>query len=328
MKYLDLEIYHVYNRGARRGRIFFSDEHYRFCLRLIGKYKEKYAINVVCVCLMPNHYHIAVQQRPGGSISRFLQTTFNTYTQSINAELHQGGRLFQGGAKAIAVTMDAQSVRLFRYIHLNPVAARLVQEPEEWEFSDYRAWVGEGSEHSFTDLTVRRQYFESGGQYRDFVEELDDIVRERTMLASYLFDVLEEPFEGRSSVSKATVDAGGPSKGSSLSGGRYLDLIEKEFSDAQIARRQGNEGRARVCARRGAGFAVAWLCKSKGQDVRENDSLKLLKSVQNDQLLALEVREASARLTARITADFKYPFPTDPLDDARIIVDHIKGLVG
>ena len=110
--------------------------------------------------------------------------------------------------------------------------------------------------------------------------------------------------------------------------GSYLELIEKEFADARAARQQGNEGRARVCARRGAGFAVAWLCKSKGQDVRENDSLKLLKSVQNDQLLALEVRKASARLTARITADFKYPFPTDPLDDARIIVDHIKGLVG
>ena len=108
----------------------------------------------------------------------------------------------------------------------------------------------------------------------------------------------------------------------------FLDAIDKELSDAQIARLQGNDGRTRVCARRAAGFAVAWLCTSRGQQVREADSLNLLKSIQTDESLPSDVRDASTRLTARVTPDFKYPFPTDPLDDARVIVDYVKGVLG
>ena len=104
----------------------------------------------------------------------------------------------------------------------------------------------------------------------------------------------------------------------------YLEQIEKEFSAAQDARKQGVEGRARVCARRGAGFAAAWICHSRSQQVRDTDSLNLLKILQSDESLPVAVREASQRLTAKISPDFTYAFATDPIDDARIIVDYVK----
>lgn len=104
----------------------------------------------------------------------------------------------------------------------------------------------------------------------------------------------------------------------------YLELIEKEFTDAQEARQQGNEGRARVCARRCAGFAVSWLCHSRGRDVRDTDSLNLLKNIAADESIPAEVREASERLTAKIRPDFTYAFSTNPVGDARIIVDYVK----
>lgn len=107
----------------------------------------------------------------------------------------------------------------------------------------------------------------------------------------------------------------------------YLEQIEKEFASAKEARKQGKEGRVRVCARRGAGFAIAWLCHSRGQSVRDTDSLNLLKNIQTDESLPVEVREASMRLTAKINQDFTYAFSTDPLDDARIIVDYVKRIV-
>lgn len=108
----------------------------------------------------------------------------------------------------------------------------------------------------------------------------------------------------------------------------YLEKIEKELHTAEETRKQGIEGRARVCARRGAGFAVAWLLTSRGQQVRDTDSLNLLKSLQNDSTIPDEVRAASMRLTARITPHFTYAFSTDPLEDARIIVDYVKRLLG
>jgi HEPN domain-containing protein len=105
----------------------------------------------------------------------------------------------------------------------------------------------------------------------------------------------------------------------------FLDLIEKEFASAREARKQGIESRARVCARRCAGYAVAWLLASRGEQVSEHDSLNLLRSIQPDESIPPKIREASQRLTARVTSDFKYPFPTDPLDDALMIIDYVKG---
>ena len=108
----------------------------------------------------------------------------------------------------------------------------------------------------------------------------------------------------------------------------YLEKIAKEFADAEQARRGGIQGRMRVCARRGAGFAVAWLCTSRGQQVRDTDSLNLLKMIQSDESFPTEIREASKRLTAKINPDFTYAFPTDPLDDAHIIVNYVKKVLG
>jgi hypothetical protein len=107
----------------------------------------------------------------------------------------------------------------------------------------------------------------------------------------------------------------------------YRDLIQKELADARVAREQGNEGRARVCVRRAAGFAIAWLGRHRGQSMNDNNSLALLKSAETDQTLPEDVRAASQRLTARVTPDFKYPFQTDPIDDARIIIDHVVGIL-
>lgn len=107
----------------------------------------------------------------------------------------------------------------------------------------------------------------------------------------------------------------------------YLEKIEKELEDARSARNAGNEGRARVCSRRSAGFAIAWMRNSNGERVNENDSLNLLRSIQSDEVVPAEVREASKRLTAKVTSEFRYPFPTDPIDDARIIVEYVKNLL-
>ncbi len=170
VNYVDNEYYHVYNRGAHQARIFFSDRNYFFCLRLAQKYLEKYAIRISAYCLMPNHYHFLLTQKPGGSISRFLQTTFNAYTQAINKSLSHSGTLFQGKAKSKHVDSDSAILQLVRYIHLNPVEACLVKSPKDWKYSDFTAWI-KPSNSFLTDLSLRETYFRDGHEYESFVQE-------------------------------------------------------------------------------------------------------------------------------------------------------------
>ena len=161
MKYEDNQYYHIYNRGAGKNLIFFSERNYRFCLDLFSKYQNRYCISFVAYCLMPNHYHIVLLQNEGGSITRFLQTVFNGYTQSINNELNWSGTLFESRAKGILIDYDRYLFQVICYDHLNPVFAAMVTKPEDWEFSDYRDWISL-REPRLTNLEFRNDNLRNG----------------------------------------------------------------------------------------------------------------------------------------------------------------------
>jgi len=173
MKYEEDKYYHVYNRGANKNQIFITPDNYQYCIQLFQKYYQQYGVRIYAYCLMPNHYHLLIGQRHGGSVSRFIQTVFNAYTQAFNKIFKRSGTLFQGRVQGIEITTDEYAVRLCRYIHNNPVAARLAAKPEEWMYSDYRVWVDK-TEDPLTSLNLRDGYFKSGSEYKKFMEEYDD----------------------------------------------------------------------------------------------------------------------------------------------------------
>ncbi|MFA5832870.1 MAG: transposase [Bacteroidota bacterium] len=84
MKYENEKYYHVYNRGANRQNIFLKNENYEYCINLLLKYSPQYHVSIFAYCLMPNYYHLLLRQNGNGSIGRFIQTVFNSYTQAFN----------------------------------------------------------------------------------------------------------------------------------------------------------------------------------------------------------------------------------------------------
>jgi REP element-mobilizing transposase RayT len=191
MKYIDGNYYHVYNRGSRKGNIFFSEENYNYLLRLIKTNAKKYSSSIVAYCLMPNHYHLLLFQQESGSISKTLQTTINSYVQAVNKKYHFSGSLFESKVKPILVETDRYLVHLARYIHLNPVKARLVLRPDEWMHSDYSRWIetsslSNGFKPSDRFVALRDSYFGGGEHYKKFVEEYD--YKTDVNLSKYLFE--------------------------------------------------------------------------------------------------------------------------------------------
>ena len=107
-----------------------------------------------------------------------------------------------------------------------------------------------------------------------------------------------------------------------------LAAIERERIAARAAVSSGNDGKARVCARRMAGAALTWLVKVKPGENRAADTMTQLNNLQNDPGAAADVRDAAARLTARVSSDFRYQSPSDPVDDAEIIVRYVLTIAG
>lgn len=122
-------IYHIYNRGCNKDNIFFNEDNYFYLLRKMKEIKVEYEIEIIAYCLMPNHYHLLVQQKTNKSISGFIQKLFNGYVQAINKQQNRSGTLFEGKTKSKLVDEEMYFTHLIRYIHLNPVSSGLVTKP-------------------------------------------------------------------------------------------------------------------------------------------------------------------------------------------------------
>ncbi|MFO1321482.1 MAG: transposase [Burkholderiales bacterium] len=135
-------VYHVTSRGDRREPIFRDDEDREMFLDILAHTLERLDAQVLAYCLMGNHYHLVLHTRQA-NLSRLMRQLNGVYTQDFNRRHGLVGHLFQGRFKAILVDRDAYLLTLCRYVERNPVAARLVPHAGAWEWSSYRAHVGE-----------------------------------------------------------------------------------------------------------------------------------------------------------------------------------------
>ncbi|RLD53651.1 MAG: hypothetical protein DRJ05_16095 [Bacteroidetes bacterium] len=175
-------IYHIYNQGNNRRKIFLDGENYFFFLRKIKTHILPYA-DILAWCLMPNHFHfmvlvneveLPIAKSQGLTSSQALTVrTFNysigimlrSYTRAFNIQNGFSGKLFREKTKAECVNCpdgitppffvkngithinitnhEKQYPQIcFDYIHQNPVKAGLVKHVTYWEFSSTQDYAG------------------------------------------------------------------------------------------------------------------------------------------------------------------------------------------
>ncbi len=175
-------IYHIYNQGNNRRKIFFNRENYLFFLKKIRLHILSYA-DIIAYCLMPNHFHLMVKVKDEGVITggatlsrapssskpdplnKAIGILLASYTRAINKQENRSGSLFRKRTKAECLT-ETNGVEpsffntnsgariniqfpeqqypaiCFNYIHQNPVNAGLTKKAIDWEFSSARDYAG------------------------------------------------------------------------------------------------------------------------------------------------------------------------------------------
>ena len=96
----------------------------------------------------------------------------------------------------------------------------------------------------------------------------------------------------------------------------WEEKIQMEFDRAETARVQGNEGQARVCARRAAGIAIREYYTRRGQSVRTSSAYDLLNLLTEEPRLSPDLKQDATYLTLRVTDEFKLPIDVEILDEA------------
>jgi putative transposase len=140
------------------------------------------SIAVIAYCLMPNYYHFVLRQDGDISIATFVQSIFNSYSKAFNRMWGRKGTLFESAFYAIHVETDEYLLHLCRYIHMNPVVAGLVKQPEEWAYSNFLEWIGRRN-GTLIDLGFARNYFKTKEDYMRFVSEAPSKDMERAVKA-------------------------------------------------------------------------------------------------------------------------------------------------
>jgi putative transposase len=130
-------VYHVVVRGNERAAVFRDDSDRERYLQRLEHYRQKFDLRVLAFCLMGNHVHLAIR-RGQCPLSRAMAGLQSSYTQWFNRRHRRVGHLFQGRYKAFLVQEDVYLLGLVRYIHENPVKARMVETAREYPWSSDR----------------------------------------------------------------------------------------------------------------------------------------------------------------------------------------------
>lgn len=140
--YLKNGIYHLIARGNNQQNIFLKKQDFERFLLKMEIYTKKYSVKIISYCLMKNHIHLLIEQLTELPISKFMQALTVGYAMYFNKKYKRSGHLFQGRFHFSQITTEEYLIHLSRYIHLNPVAAKIVGKPEDYSWSSYKEYLG------------------------------------------------------------------------------------------------------------------------------------------------------------------------------------------
>ncbi|MBU1147498.1 MAG: transposase [Candidatus Omnitrophica bacterium] len=204
--------YHITSRGNERKRVFRNERDYEKFLEYLVKAKERYRCYVYAYVLMSNHYHLLIETTQA-NLSRIMHNINSSYTTYHNVKYKRAGHLFQGRYKSIVVEKESYYLELSRYIHLNPVRAKVVGSPEEYRWSSYRGYLskkGDGcidkekiGEILAMDVKAYREFVHQGVGTKEepFKEVYGGFILGRTDFIKSALDELQDQVEGLNEVS-------------------------------------------------------------------------------------------------------------------------------
>ncbi|MBT9134700.1 MAG: hypothetical protein DDT38_01440 [Firmicutes bacterium] len=161
-------IYHVMVRGINRQEIFLDQEDCLKFLEVLNKCKHDGEYVVLGYCLMVNHVHLLIKEADD-SISVVMKRIGTSYAAWYNKKYRRVGHLFQDRYKSECVEDDKYLLTVVRYIHMNPVKARMVDMPENYRWSSCSAYY---ARHEYPEaLTTTDTVLALFGSSKKYAEE-------------------------------------------------------------------------------------------------------------------------------------------------------------
>ena len=171
--------YHVINRGIGKQILFEDRDDFQRFLDTMKRYIEEEHFELICYCLMENHFHLLVHTEAG--LDRIMKRICCSYAYYYNEKYGRTGHLFQERYRSEAIKDDKQLLATVRYIHNNPQKAGICRR-EEYAWSSWREYVERAAMVTpdlVLDVVGGKEAFLAFSESADEGQFLDDDRKER-----------------------------------------------------------------------------------------------------------------------------------------------------
>ncbi|MCF8067990.1 MAG: transposase [Desulfobacterales bacterium] len=168
---------HIIVRGIERRKIFNDDQDRYAFLERLGLILEQTGTQCFAWALIPNHFHLLL--RTGEvSVATVMRRLLTGHAISYNRRHKRHGHLFQNRYKSVLCQEDPYFLELVRYIHLNPLRAKLIDNLDmldKYPFSGHGVIMGK-SDKSWQDCEAVLVFFNkkkgpARRSYKNFVSK-------------------------------------------------------------------------------------------------------------------------------------------------------------
>ncbi|MDY0234545.1 MAG: transposase [Gudongella sp.] len=133
-------LYHVMLRGINKQTIFESDDDRYQLLATMKRFVDTNKFILFGYCLMDNHVHLLIQELED-DISTAIKRISSSYVLWYNKKYERCGHLFQERFKSEPVETDNYFMIALRYIHQNPIEARICKELSDYKWTSYKEYI-------------------------------------------------------------------------------------------------------------------------------------------------------------------------------------------
>ncbi|MCC3359166.1 transposase [Bacillus sp. REN16] len=154
------QFYHIVCRGNRRDPLFRNASDFEAFLHIIQQLYEKKPFEMASYCLMNNHYHLQLRsfETP---ISKIMGLMNKRYANYHNTKYRLTGHVYEKRFYDKVIGTKEGMLEVSRYIHLNPVEAKMVKLPENYPWSSYKYYKNENKDiPAFMNVRSILDYYE------------------------------------------------------------------------------------------------------------------------------------------------------------------------
>lgn len=141
-------------QGINKEFIFETEYQKNKYLTLIRKYSIKYKILIIAYCIMDNHAHILTYSQDINKLSLFMKEMNTEYAQFYNRTQNRVGYVFRNRFASKPICSQDQLLKCIKYIHMNPVKAKLTQKEEDYLFSSYNKYLNLNLKENYKILEI------------------------------------------------------------------------------------------------------------------------------------------------------------------------------